>query len=137
MTLRYLEIFGLGEDAEHAGRRGQTVHITSGGLQRAPGFQEAELGFRCSIAWAGAAGSMTRGGCSKNGWPRCITSSRNVLALVASDELAGKIRIGASTTLSDLCCRKSCTISRCGTIRSKSNVSRNTADIVRHGTRPA
>ena len=48
---------------------------------------------------------------------------KNVLALVASDELAGKIRIGALRCPTS-CCRKCCTISRCGTIRSKSNVSR-------------
>ena len=49
---------------------------------------------------------------------------KNVLALVASDELAGKIRIGASTTLSDFVLPQVCIISRCGIAMSKSNVSR-------------
>ena len=124
MTLRYLEIFlALARTPNMRTPRPNYSYRKRRSPARS-GISKLNWGFRCSIAWAEASGSMTRGGCSKNGWPRCITSSRmcsrwwRVTNWRARSASAHPLRCPTS------CCRKCCTISRCGTIRSKSNVSR-------------
>lgn len=76
MTLRYLEIFLALARTPNMRDAAAKLFISQAAVSSALRDFEAELGVSLFDRMAGASGSMTRGGCSKNGWPRCITSSR-------------------------------------------------------------
>lgn len=114
--------FGLGEDAEHAGRRGQAIHIASGGLQRARDF-EANWGFAVRSHGPGIR-LNDKGRLLEERLARCITSSRMCSRWWRVTNWRARFASAHPLRCPTSCCRKCCTISRCGTIRSKSNVSR-------------
>ena len=101
MTLRYLEIFLALARTPNMRDAAAKLFISQAAVSSALRDFEAELGVSLFDRMGRGIRLNDKGRLLEERLAPLYNQLKNVLALVASDELAGKIRIGASTTLSD------------------------------------
>ncbi|WP_308774694.1 LysR substrate-binding domain-containing protein [uncultured Bilophila sp.] len=101
MTLRYLEIFLALARTPNMRDAAAKLFISQAAVSSALRDFEAELGVPLFDRMGRGIRLNDKGRLLEERLAPLYNQLKNVLALVASDELAGKIRIGASTTLSD------------------------------------
>ena len=101
MTLRYLEVFLALARTPNMRDTAAKLFISQAAVSSALRDFEAELGVSLFDRMGRGIRLNDKGRLLEERLAPLYNQLKNVLALVASDELAGKIRIGASTTLSD------------------------------------